>query len=84
MSLAETVKDFEDFKTLFNQPNPPLDKCNERMKKLKVAIARLEFPTSGQSAEQHTKGLLLASKYDTFIHQHHYDQIQRTTRCVYI
>jgi hypothetical protein len=78
-TLQDTVRMFEEFKVLFNQPNPPLPKCQELFNKLKVRslipksctvklnsvkVAMTSFQyPTTTNTEEQTKQLLVCSKY---------------------
>jgi len=59
MSVQETAQLVNDFKLLITQPNPPLDKCNELLSKLKLAITKFALPDSNQNIEEEKLKLML-------------------------
>lgn len=55
LNFQDTVKLAEEFKILFNQSQAPLDKCKEKMDKLKLALTKFQFqpaPTQEQQRAQ--------------------------------
>ncbi len=62
MDFKTFVQNFSDFKVLFDQPNPALDKSKELFEQLKSGVARFGFPgLESIPAEEQTKRLLLCS-----------------------
>jgi len=59
LSFSETVSLFEEFKTIFNQPRPPMDKCKHILDKLKLAISKFSFLDPTIAPEQQKNQLLL-------------------------
>jgi len=59
MSIQETAQQVNEFKLLFNQQHPPLEKCNDILNKLKLAITKFSFPDAKRSPEEEKQQLLL-------------------------
>jgi len=57
--LNEAVRAFEDFKKLFGQTNPVLDKCEESMEVLKLHLTKLTMEPF-QSQEEEKRRLIFA------------------------
>jgi len=57
--FQNAAKGFEDFKTLFNQPHVPLDKCKDLMGKLKLALTKFTSATPS-NPDQAKAQLILA------------------------
>lgn len=58
--FQEVIKKFEEFRVIFEQTHPPLDKCQDLMQKLKIAVTPYSFPgTEKISLEEQRKRLLL-------------------------
>jgi len=53
------VQLFQEFKPLFEQKNPQLEKCKELMSKLKLETAKLSYPSSPLSPEQEKQHAVL-------------------------
>jgi len=61
LDFSGTLRLFEEFKRLSEQPNPPLEKCRSSMDRLKLAAVKLSFsPLDGLDASQQQKQLLLS------------------------
>jgi len=58
-AFSETVKSFEQFKLLFGQSHPPLDKCKDAMEQLKLHMTKLMLESSN-TPEEEKRCLLLA------------------------
>jgi len=58
--FSALVSNYEEFKKLFSEKNPPLDKCQVLMDKIKVAMARFAYPGfENVSVEEEKKRILL-------------------------
>jgi len=60
-SFNDTVKQFDEFRALFNQPKPALDKCKQLMDKLRVAVTKFSYTINDiKDPEQQKRQLLLS------------------------
>jgi len=59
MSLQETAQLLGEFKTLVNQSHPPIERANELLSKLKLALIKFSFPDTKWNPEEEKQHLLI-------------------------
>lgn len=59
-SFQEAIQSYEQFKTIFEQSNPPLQECKRLMDQLKLALTQFGFPNVSNIGDEQKRQLLFS------------------------